>query len=407
MKAVVYKQNPFKYLVMRFFSRQFPSLIYGPLCLANLKEIPEPELINEEWVKIKVIMSGICGSDIGGLNGQESLYLEPYVSDSFVLGHENVGVITKVGKKVKGLRVNDRVVVIPFLSCKQRGFRKLCKYCAEGDYALCENVNEGILSKGLSIGWNKDTSGGWSEYFVAHYSNVVKLPDSVSDESAVMIDSFSCALHAVMQNPPKENEIILVYGCGTMGLNTIASIRALGLKNKIVAIYSRNFQKSMAIKLGADILVSFKEDIFKKIAEITKAKIYYPQLGKPTIEGGVGIIYDCVASSDTVNNSLRFLKAKGRLVMIATAGVLKNIDFAPLWFRELIFVGSCEQGHEKYKGSTKLTYEIAVDMLKEKKVDLEQFVTHKFPREEFKQALKTAINKSENVIKVVLYNPNN
>ena len=404
MKAVLCNTSPIKYVLVRYLSRLSPSVIYGPLCLAKFADIPEPELVNEEWVKIKPIMSGICGSDIGGLNGQESFYLEPYVSKKFVLGHENVGTVAETGKDVKNLKNGDRVVVIPFLSCTQRGIKELCEYCKRGDYSLCENVNEGSLPAGLSIGWNSRTSGGWSEYFTAHYSSVIKLPDEISNEDAVMIDSFSCALHAVMQNPPKENDKILVYGCGTMGLNIVISIRALGFKNEVTAIYSRKFQGDMAIRLGASKIINLREDLFKRIAEITNAKLYFPSIGKPAMEGGVGIVYDCVANPDTINNSLRFLKAKGRLVMIATAGVLKNIDIAPLWFRELKIIGSCEQGHEKYRESIKSTYQAVIEMLQEKIISLKQLVTHKFPLKDFKLALRTAIGKKEPVIKTVLYN---
>ncbi len=404
MKAVVCRPTPIKYLLMRCLSRLSPSAIYSPLCLAKLSNIPEPELVNEEWVKIKSTMSGICGSDIGGLGGQESFYLEPYVSKRFVLGHENIGIIEETGKQAGNLKKGDRVVVIPFLSCMQRGIKEVCEYCRKGDYSLCENVNEGNLPAGLSIGWNSRTSGGWGEYFVAHHSNVVKLPEEVSDEDAVMIDSFSCALHAVMQNPPKENDRILVYGCGTMGLNTILSIKALGFKNEVIAVYSRKFQGEMAIKLGASKIINLREDLFKSIAEMTNAKLYFPRIGKPAMEGGVGIVYDCVASPDTINNSLRFLKAKGRLVMIATAGVLKDVDVAPLWFRELKILGSCEQGHERYRDSVKSTYSIAIGMLQDKKISLRQLVTHKFPLKDFKLALKTAIGKKEPVIKTALYN---
>ena len=404
MKAVLCNTSPVKYILMRYLSRLIPSVIYGPLCLAKLSDIPEPKLVNEEWVKIKSTMSGICGSDIGGLNGQESFYLEPYVSKKFVLGHENIGIISEVGKEVKNLKKGDRVVVIPFLSCVQRGIGELCEYCRKGDYSLCENVNEGNLPAGLSIGWNSRTSGGWSEFFVAHHSNVIKLPEGISDEDAVMIDSFSCALHAVMQNPPKENDRILVYGCGTMGLNTLLSIKVLGFKNEVIAVYSRKFQGDMAIKLGASKIINLREDLFKSIAAMTDAKLYFPRIGKPAMEGGVGIIYDCVASPDTINNSLRFLKAKGRLVMIATAGILKEVDAAPLWFRELKIIGSCEQGHEKYKDSVKSTYSIAIEMLQENKINPRQLVTHKFPLKDFKLALKTAIGKKEPAIKIALHN---
>lgn len=404
MKAVLCNTSPVRYILMRYLSRLSPGVVYGPLCLAKLADIPEPELVNEEWVKIKSTMSGICGSDIGGLSGQESFYLEPYVSKRFVLGHENIGIVAETGKEAGNLKKGDRVAVIPFLSCMQRGIKELCEYCRKGDYSLCENVNEGNLPPGLSIGWNSRTSGGWSEFFVAHYSSVVKLPDDVSDEDAMMIDSFSCALHAVMQNPPRENNRILVYGCGTMGLNTILSIRALGFKNELIAVYSRKFQGEMAVKFGASKAVNLREDLFKRIAEMTNAKLYFPRIGKPAMEGGVGIVYDCVANPDTINNSLRFLKAKGRLVMIATAGILKGIDASPLWFRELRIIGSCEQGHEKYRESVKSTYQIAIGMLQEKKVSLKQLVTHKFPLKDFKLALKTAIGKKEPAIKTALYN---
>ena len=403
MKAVLCRPTPVKYLLMRALSKRNPWLIYSAFGMTQLADIPEPKLIDEEWVKIRVTLSGICGSDIGGLNGQESLYLENYVSKSFVLGHENIGVITETGKKVTGLMPNDRVVVIPFLSCRQRGFKELCRYCKNGDYALCENVNEGNLSHGLSIGWNSDTSGGWAEYFIAHYSNVIKIPDEIDDDSAVMIDSFSCALHSVMQNPQKHDEVVLVYGCGTMGLNTILAIRSLGLKNRIIAIYSRGFQKEMAQKNGADILLNMKDEVYKRIAEITNARLYYPTIGMPAMEGGVDVVYDCVANNNTINNSLRFIRGKGRLVMIATAGILRNIDVAPLWFREISIIGSCEQGHERYNSKIKSTYQIVIDMLREKKLSLKEFVTHKFPLIRFREAIKTAINKDEKVIKVVLY----
>ena len=404
MKAVYFRGTALRYLLMRFLSSRSPRFIYGKLCLAKFEDIPEPSLIDEEWVKIKSTASGICGSDIGGLSGHESTYLDPFVSREFVLGHENVGIIEKVGRKVKGLKKGDRVISIPYLSCRQRGIKNLCEYCRKGDYSLCENINEGKIPAGLGIGWNKATSGGWAEYFVCHYSNVIKIPDSISDEEAVMVDSFSCALHGVINNMPKENDAILVYGCGTMGLNIIMAIRALGLRNKIIAIYSRDFQKEMAAKIGANVLLDMKDDLLKKIAKLTNAKMYFPRIGNPVLEGGVNIIYDCVSTSGTINNSLRFLKGGGKLVMVATASSRDKIDFAPVWFRELSVIGTSQQGLENYKGALKSTYEITVDMIKQKKISLKKFVTHKFPLSEFKKALKTAVSKKEPTIKVMLYN---
>ena len=351
MKAIVYKASPLKYLFVRALSKKFPSLIYSIFSLANIKDIPDPKLLGEDWVKIRTSMSGICGSDLGALNAHESFYLEPYVSKEFVLGHENVGIISEIGKSVRNFKIGDRVTAFPFLACKQRGVKEMCRYCKEGRYSLCENVNEGNLSRGLSIGLNKDTSGGWSEFFLAHESQLVKLPKEISDEEAVMLDSFSCALHAVLNNPPRESDLVLVYGSGTMGINTIMSLRALGYKNKIVAVYSRGFQAEKAKKSGADILIKGRGDVYKKISEITGARIYPVTIGKPAMEGGVDVVYDCVGNSETMNNSLRFLRGKGRYVMVATAGEIKSLDVAPVWFRELSIIGTCEQAFEDVKSS--------------------------------------------------------
>lgn len=407
MKAVLCEMSPVKYLMMRGLSGKFKSLVYGPLCLARVANVAEPTLVDDSWVKIHVTHSGICGSDIGGLSAHESLYLEPYISEKFVLGHENVGVVCEVGGRVKNVKVGDRVVTYPFLACAQRGFSKkdFCEYCACGDYALCENVNEGHLPKGLSIGWNARTSGGWGEYFVAHSSQVFRISKKVSDASAVMVDSFSCALHAVMQNPPKKRDVVMVYGCGTMGLNTIAALRGLGYKNKIVGVYSRGFQKSLAESFGCDATIHGHGDVFSSVARMTKAKMYSLTIGKPTLEGGVDVMYDCVATSDTITNSLRFLRGKGRYVMIATAGEVGKVDLAPLWFRELSMIGSCEQGHEQYNKKMIATYQLAINMIEEEKVVLDRLVTHMYPFTAFKRGLKVAIHKKNNAVKVALFNP--
>ncbi len=405
MKSVEYNANPFKYILMRYLAKLNKKYIYGSLSLAKLVEKKEPRLRGSEWVKIRVLMSGVCGSDIGALEARQSLYLEPYMSRRFVLGHENIGIVDEIGSKVKNFELGDRVAVQPFLGCRQRGIKQECRYCKSGNYALCENVNEGKLSKGISIGLNKDTGGGWSEYFLAHHSSLFKLPKEISNEEGAMIDSFSCALHPVMRNMPKKDDVVLVYGCGTIGLNVIASLRALGFKNGIIALCTRSFQKEMAIKLGADVIINpRKENLFEKIAKITKAKLYKATIGKPAMEGGVDVVYDCVATSDTINNSLRFLRGQGKLVVVATAASLKRIDFAPIWFRELNVVGSCEQGIENYKGRAKPTYKVAIDLIKNKKVDLKQMVTHKFPIKDYKKAIRTAMDKDSGSIKVVLYN---
>lgn len=393
MKAVVCKLNPLKYVLIRFLSKINPNFA-SFFSLAKLKDIEKPKLISQDWVLIKSMMSGICGSDIQLLKANESFYLEPYTSKEFVLGHENYGMVEQAGRNAHNLKKGDRVVIQPFLSCASRDIKK-CEYCELGEYSLCVNVNEGNLARGLHIGLNKDTSGGWAEYFIAHKDSIFKIPGEISEKEALMVDSFACSLHAVIRNPPNKKDIVIIYGSGTIGLLILASLRALNYNNKIIVVYTREFQKKLAEDIGADYFINpRKEDLFNKISELTKGKIYSNTFGQKAMEDGVNIIYECVGNDKTINNSLKLLSPKGRLVLIATSSNV-NIDLAPVWFRELKIIGTNEQSTENINAKQIPTYQLAINLISDKKVSLDRFVTHIYPLEKFKKAIKTAMNKGE------------
>src|SRR5215212_10002382 len=210
---------------MRAGAKRIKGLATSRLSPLQLEEIPEPEVPTPEWVRVKPLLSGICGSDLGTLSAESSPYFSPITSPPFVMGHEVFGVVAEDNS---GFSARERVVVEPALGCAVRGIDPPCAYCASGRYALCVNVAKGDISPGIQTGFCGDTGGGWSEgTLVAHSSQLHRVSGAVSDEAAVAIEPLACAVHAALKANPGPNETTLVIGAGSVGLLVIAALRRL------------------------------------------------------------------------------------------------------------------------------------------------------------------------------------
>src|SRR3712207_4967619 len=197
---------------MRAGAKRIKGLETSRFSPLQLEEIPEPKLPTPEWVRVRPLLSGICGSDLGTLSSENSPYFSPITSPPFVLGHEVVGVVTEPNG---GFEAGERVVLEPALGCAVRGIEPPCPYCAAGRHALCVNVAKGDIAPGIQTGFCRDTGGGWSEgTLVAHPSQLYRVPKEVSDESAVGIEALACAVHAGLKTNPREDETALVIGGG-------------------------------------------------------------------------------------------------------------------------------------------------------------------------------------------------
>ncbi|MFW9880728.1 MAG: zinc-binding dehydrogenase [Candidatus Thorarchaeota archaeon] len=369
--------------------------------LVTYEDLPEPELINDNWVKIKVKLGGICGTDINILEIKQSTYQLNFVSDIQVAGHEIVGTITKVGANVKNFSVGERVLIDEVLSCEVRGL-ELCDACKEGDFNLCHNFDKGDISPGFIMGLCKDTGGGWGEYVVAHKSQILKIPDSVSFENALISEPLAGAIHGVFKKIPKENEIVIVVGCGVMGLTTILALKAFS-NCKIIAIDTRESQINLAKKLGADdVFLADKSTFIRKIARKLGVRSISPPLQDPIlVGGGADIVYDCVGIPSSLTSSLRLVKPKGTLILIGQPAILE-IDWTPLFIKEIHLIASNTFGSEIIDGNKKRTLQIALDLISSGQVDVSDFITHKFSLENYKEALEVASQKNKfNSLKVV------
>jgi threonine dehydrogenase-like Zn-dependent dehydrogenase len=173
----------------------------------RLEERAEPRPTRNGWVMARTRLTGICGSDAKqvfmdfGENFTDSA-LNGYFTAPTVLGHEVVAEVAELGPAVSQLEVGQRVVLNPWLSCGPRGIDPPCGSCRDGDFSLCWHFTEGPLAAGIHTGTSRDAPGGFAEYLPAHESMLFVLPDSISDEAAVLADPFAVSLHSVTRHPP-------------------------------------------------------------------------------------------------------------------------------------------------------------------------------------------------------------
>ncbi|MEM3139183.1 MAG: zinc-binding dehydrogenase [Archaeoglobaceae archaeon] len=391
MQAVVLELSLLKAGLTLMLAKFSKSAYYGPLSIVKYHEdYPEPRLPAENWLKVKTRLCGICGSDIRLITLSESFYLFPLTSFPLIPGHEVVGIVEEVGKEVRDFQPGDRVVIDPALSCRVRKL-ELCESCKKGHLAVCQNTDRGIISPGIFTGICRDTAGGWAEYLVAHESQLVKVPKSISDENAVFAEPLAVGIHSALRAFPEEDQKVAVVGCGIIGLMTISALRHLGFSGEILGIEKNSKLVDIAKRFGADEVIA--GDPVEEIANRIGGRVYKPPRGKKLfVGGGVDVVFECVGTAEAVDTALRIAKPLGKVVIAGTVSKV-CLDLAPIFSKELEVIGTFGCGYEEIDGERKRTFDIAIEMLKNK--DFSELLTHTFSLKDYKKALWTAINKKK------------
>lgn len=397
MKALVYTQNRLKFILAKKLAPKRPQLALGMLSCLKLKDIPEPTRPSDDWVTLKPRLSGICATDMALLMGQSSTSLSLFVSFPFVPGHEVVAEVVEGTGVTKG----TRVVVEPTLACAARALTPLCPACAEGKRDVCPHLDQGRIAPGAMIGFCCDTGGGWGERMVAHRSQIFVVPDAVDDMSAVVVEPFCVALHAVITAWPTLGERALVVGVGTIGLLVIAALRGLGWKGEIIAATKYEHQSAMAERMGASSSVSARS-LLNDLATRYGGRVLQPVLSKPMLIGGVDTVFNCFGSSAALDSALRATRPKGQVMSLGCTATLDGIDGTNLWFKELTLRGSYIYGTEMWDGRHIPTFQLALDLLAARKVDIASLVTHRWRLDQWQEAFRQMlIKKSNKAIKQV------
>ena len=358
----------------------------------QLDDVPPPDLPGSDWVRVETALSGVCGSDLAAVTAHDSFTLEPFGAYPFTFGHENVGRITEVGAAANGWSVGDRVIVSPMLACRQRGIEPGCAACARGEYGLCRNTSEGEPGRGPMIGYCPATGGGWAPTFVAHRTQLFR-PGDLSDEVAVLTDPLASALRPVLLQRPAPDDVVLVIGAGSIGLLTVAALRAIGFGGTIAVLGRHRVQIEFAERAGASVLLRGRDEAYQWAAALPGARAYRPTLAPRFIEGGPSVVYDTAGSSATLQDALALTREGGRIVLVGAAGRVRT-DLTRLWYRHLTVAGIFAYGPVPWGDGTRDIYDAALDLLvTDTRFEELGLLTHIFPLEDWRVALATALDK--------------
>jgi len=383
--ALRYSKSVPRYLLMRAGAKRVKGLETGRFSPLRLEEVEEPKLPAPEWVRVRPLLSGICGSDLGTLSSHNSPYFSPITSPPFVLGHEVVGVVAEDNP---GFRAGERVVLEPALGCAVRGIEPPCEFCAAGRYALCLNVTRGNISPGIQTGFCRDTGGGWSRgTLVAHPSQLHRVPEEVSDEAAVAVEPLACAVHAALKANPGPEDTTLVVGAGSVGLFTVAAVRHLTDAGRIICVAKHERQRKEALRLGADVVVHPKAT-YTELPALLGTEHYRPELGKPVVMGGAEKVFECVGSPGTMEDAARLAKPGGEVTLVGMPGQRSSLDLTALWYKEVSLAGTYAYGVEEYRGEKVKSFDLALRLAPE--IKLETLVGPRFRLEEYREAIATA-----------------
>lgn len=340
-----------------------------PNCL-SLCEVPVPEL-PAGWVLVRNRAAGICGSDLH-LLFNITRHLVPEKNLPAILGHENAGVVVKLGEGVTRVRPGDRVAVEPLHSCLQ--FGGTCPRCLSGQYHLCA---AGLIHVGIPV--TRMLPGGWGEYSIVHETRVEPIPPNLSFEEAALTDILACAIHAANLADARPGLSAVVIGCGIIGLDMIQVLRARGVMD-LVAVARHEFQADNARRLGAREIVLLQQNTDP-----------VRQVMQQTAGGGVDQVYECVGgATDAVDQAIAMACPGGTAVMMGEFAGRRPIDLLRQLNNEVRLLPSnsyCAMPNGRRE------FQVALELLRNGIVSHSGLITHRFAPKQYRQALDATTHK--------------
>ncbi|RZU01559.1 threonine dehydrogenase-like Zn-dependent dehydrogenase [Kribbella rubisoli] len=380
MLALEMYRSPAKFLAAKAVGGRIPGILTGPAAPLRLVTINEPKAERPGWARIRPILSGICGSDLGMVTGSTKLYFSAVVSMPFVPGHEIVGELLD---DCEDLPKGTRVVMDSVLTCAARGV-ELCENCVTGNTNRCDRITVGHVAPGLQTGFCQDTGGGWGNLLVAHRSQLYAVPDGLSDERAVLVEPLSGAVHAALRAKVQPGQSVLVSGAGAVGLFATLALRELTQAGRITVVAKHPKQRELARAFGASDVVA-PDEVFRGVRRSTGAFRLKPDFGAGEfLLGGVDVAVDAVGSKDSIDTVLRVTKAGGRVVLSGMPA--SGADLSPVWFRELEVTGTYASAREEPNGRP--AFETALELAG--RAPLDGIVGARYPLYRWREALDHA-----------------
>jgi L-iditol 2-dehydrogenase len=325
----------------------------------RLEEMPTPKIGSGELL-VKVMASGICGSDV----------MEWYRirKAPLVLGHEIAGKVIETGEGVLHYKIGDRVFVSHHIPCNT------CHYCQRGYHTACETLHT----------TNYDP-GGFAEYIRIPRLNVDRgvflLPEEMSYEEGVFIEPLACVVRGQRVANLQPGQSILILGSGISGLLHLLMARSLGA-GRIIATDISEYRLHAAKEFGADAVLHATEDIPAHVRQINKGRL-------------ADLVVVCAGTPAAFAQALKSVERGGTVLCFATTepGVDLAVPLNEFWRNEIKLLPSY--------GNSPLDATIAIELIRASRVPVRQMITHRFPLEKAGEGFQLVAEGGES-LKVII-----
>jgi 2-desacetyl-2-hydroxyethyl bacteriochlorophyllide A dehydrogenase len=308
-------------------------------------DIPVP---GPDEALIRTLVTGICGSDLHAVRGRH-----PFVPLPYRPGHEVVGVIESAGSAADVGTPGQRVIVEPDLPCWT------CKMCTSGRENLCENLQF------FGCGYRQ---GGMADHFTLAANRLHLVPDTLDDHTAALIEPLSTPVHAVRLAGDVAGRSVAVLGAGTIGLFTLAVLRAHGA-GKVVSTDPLPAKRERAAALGADVTIDAgAPDV---AGQVRKA-----------LGGSADIVFDCVSIQSSMDQAIAIADKGGTVVVVGVPARDVTVPLPIVQDHQIRIQGSATYLPEDYRES--------MDLLGRGAVRTADFVTATRPLAQVAEAFELA-----------------
>jgi len=325
----------------------------------RIEEMPIPNIGKGELL-VKVMASGICGSDV----------MEWYRIKKApkVLGHEITGEIVEIGEDVKKYKKGDRVFVSHHVPCNT------CRYCLSGYHTACATLHR----------TNYDP-GGFSEYLRVPEINVDRgvyiLPDDMSYEEGTFIEPLACVIRGQKVANLKPGQSVLVIGSGISGLLHINLARVFGA-GKIIGTDVNDYRLKAASRFGTDAVINAKENVPERVKKLNDGRL-------------ADCVIVCTGAMPAINQALQSVDSGGTILFFAVPepGINISVPINDFWRNEIKMMTSYGAGPSDLS--------VVTELIRAKRVNVKDMITHKLSLSEAQLGFKF-VSEAKDSIKVII-----
>lgn len=307
-------------------------------------ELPKPEIKNDE-VLLRLNYVGFCGSDLNTFLGRNTMALKPVIP-----GHEIGATVEAVGENVPDTIQEGMVVTVnPYSNCGH------CAACRNGRVNACEH------NQTLGVQRN----GAMCDYIALPWEKVIPVSGVIAKNCAI-IEPMSVGFHAVARGCVSDTDIVVVFGCGMVGLGAV--LRSVQRGATVIAVDLSSGKLQLAKDLGATYGInSAEEDLLQKVLEYTEGY-------------GADVVIEAVGSPVTYRAAINIVGFTGRVVCIGYAK--QDVQFTTKYFvqKELDIRGS--------RNATPNDFRAVIRYMQSGNAPVEKFITEVIRPEQAQETLE-------------------